>query len=132
MTRPCLLCGKDIEPDGHGGHENDAVVFTDSAGYGSKYDLKRFQFVICDNCIDSSLANGRMLHLGDDTPWFVCAHDHIEKMNYLDNSYDYQAYQAEIREAIQPRRQTPEEGEAAQQSHQQEQGSETDREEITG
>jgi hypothetical protein len=66
--RPCLLCHKPIQPDDNYLWENDAVVFTCSAGYGSRHDMTMFSFVICDDCIDSRISAGTILRVNPRRP----------------------------------------------------------------
>lgn len=48
---PCVSCGKPIRRDENIGFENDAVVMTSRAGFGSCHDMGLVKVVICDDCV---------------------------------------------------------------------------------
>ncbi len=50
---PCISCGKPIEKHEQVGYENGAVVMCSLAGYGSRHDTSKVQFVVCDDCVEA-------------------------------------------------------------------------------
>lgn len=62
---PCVSCGKVIEKCELLGHENDAVVMVDCAGYGSRHDTSKIWLVICDDCVETKcIMAGWLEYLG--------------------------------------------------------------------
>lgn len=53
LPKPCIICKKQIEPLENIGYENDAVRCVVRAGYGSRHDMLKLDFIICDDCIDA-------------------------------------------------------------------------------
>ncbi|MCK9458526.1 MAG: hypothetical protein M0R80_02650 [Proteobacteria bacterium] len=64
----CIGCCKQLQPypetsDGtpQSSCWDDANVDGFMAGYGSRHDLERFIFGICDDCVDKFLATGQLI-----------------------------------------------------------------------